>query len=135
MAKVHRLSSGAVAVLGIGAVLLGGALTSVPLGCLPTPPAIPTVAIPTAQVPELPQAPELQVPTFQPPEISTPAGPQLPAQPPESRGNCCIRTGPQLGPKCQGAMSCCTDEWKSKDDCVQQKGLWFFTPEQCAGAC
>jgi hypothetical protein len=132
--KVQRLSSGIVAILGVGAVVLGGALASIPLGCLPTAPTIPTVAIPTVQ-PELPQAPELQVPTFQPPEIATPEGPDLPAQPPENKGNCCIRTGNLLREKCGGAMSCCIEDFKKEKECLKQKGLWFFTPEGCSGAC
>ncbi len=105
-----------------------------PLGCLPTPPAIPAAEIPQATL-EVPQAPELQVPEFQPPEIQKPEGPDLPAQPPPSEGNCCIRTGSLLKKLCGGAASCCTEEYESTSDCEEVKGFWFFTPEGCKGAC
>ena len=105
-----------------------------PLGCLP---AVPSLAPPVTEVPplEVPQAPDVQVPEFTPPEVTLPEGPELPVAPPESEGNCCIRSGNNLKKLCNGAMSCCTKEFDETGDCEAEKGFWFFTPEGCAGAC
>lgn len=104
-----------------------------PLGCLPEIPQMPAAELPAS--PEIPAAPELTVPEFTPPEITPPEGPELPAQPPVSVGNCCIRTGKLLKDKCGAASSCCTDQFEDEGDCEDNRGYWFFTPEGCAGAC
>ncbi len=103
-----------------------------PLGCFPSLPEMPPTELPKLEVP---QAPDLQVPEFKPPEVTLPEGPELPVQPPESEGNCCIRSGNNLKKLCGGAMSCCTKEFEETGDCEAEKGFWFFTPEGCAGAC
>lgn len=103
-----------------------------PVGCLPEIPEVPTAELPPA---EIPAAPELTVPEFTPPEITLPEGPELPAQPPESAGNCCIRTGKMLRTKCGNALSCCTKEFEDRGSCEENKGEWFFTEDGCLGAC
>ncbi len=103
-----------------------------PLGCFPSLPEMPPTELPKLEVP---QAPDLQVPEFKPPEVTLPEGPELPVQPPESEGNCCVRSGNNLKKLCGGAMSCCTKEFEETGDCEAEKGFWFFTPEGCAGAC
>lgn len=120
-------------VLAFVALAAAGAFVGSPLGCLPPLP-IPT-EIPQAPQFEVPQAPDLQIPEFQPPELTPPDGPELPAEPPVSVGNCCLRTGKPLKEKCKGAMSCCTDTYEDSGECQDVKGYWFFTPEGCAGGC
>ncbi|MBK8939608.1 MAG: hypothetical protein IPM79_18810 [Polyangiaceae bacterium] len=116
----------------LGFVAVAITLVGTPLGCLPEIPALEAPQMPAA---EIPQAPEVQVPEFQPPDVQVPEGPELPAEPPPSVGNCCIRTGKLLKEKCKGAMSCCTDSFEGAGECKENKGHWFFTPEGCAGAC
>lgn len=101
-------------------------------GCLPGMPALPATELPPA---ELPQAPEVQVPEFAAPEVKAPDGPEMPAEPPVSVGNCCIRTGKLLKSACKGAMSCCVGDLEDEGECEENKGFWFFTEEGCAGAC
>jgi hypothetical protein len=74
---------------------------------------------------------------FQPPQA-----PEMPETPEEADrlkskgGNCCIREENALVKKhCGGeAASCCIPDI-DEDACASRKGLWFFTPEGCAGAC
>lgn len=117
------------------AVFVAAAFTLGAMGCLPTAPAMPQIPTATLPTAEIPQAPDVQVPEFTPPDVQAPEGPELPAKPPESRGNCCIRTGNMLKKKCGNAQSCCTDEFEDTGACEAAKGYWFFTPEGCAGAC
>jgi hypothetical protein len=114
-------------------LLAGGAIImGPPLGCFPGMPEMPAVEVPPLEVP---QAPELALPEFQAPEVTPPEGPELPAQPPESAGNCCVRTGKLLREKCGQATSCCTKEFEDTGTCEGAGGVWFFTEEGCLGAC
>lgn len=120
----------------LAAVLFAGtaAVIAAPLGCLPTPPEVPSAAaMPKA---EIPQAPE--IPTFEPPpmpELAAPDAPDVPLPPGQGGGNCCIRKGVLLESKCNGASSCCVKSLESQGDCEDADGFWFFTEEGCAGAC
>jgi hypothetical protein len=96
--------------------------------------------VPT-QMPQAPQmeAPQMpEIPQFQPPQVEAPQAPdapQVPLPPGQGGGNCCIRKAPLLESKCGGAASCCTKDFDSMGRCEEQEGMWFFTPEGCAGAC
>ncbi|HTJ85341.1 MAG TPA: hypothetical protein VL400_26670 [Polyangiaceae bacterium] len=76
----------------------------------------------------------------QPPAPELPQAPDTPEPPSEANnflpkgGNCCIRNGPLLQSKCNGEGPCCAEKL-DEDKCEKAKGVWFFTPEGCAGAC
>ena len=63
---------------------------------------------------------------FKPPE--SPAGPPPP-------GGCCARSGALLDKECGGKRSCCVGGGLERDSCELKGGLWFSSPEGCAGGC